>query len=130
MQAASISGFLAVALGAFGAHSLKARGVSSENMAVWKTANEYHFTHTLAIMAVSTWARHNKSVVPQGRANLAIKCFAVGMVLFSGSLYALVLTENRKLGMITPIGGLVFLVGWGSLFAAAAAAGGGDFTSA
>lgn len=104
-------GFLSVALGAFGAHALKTR-LSAEMLVVWKTAVEYQFLHALAILLVVALAER----LGQTLANTAVACFAVGVLLFSGSLYALALTGIRPLGAITPLGGIFFLVGWAVLF--------------
>jgi uncharacterized membrane protein YgdD (TMEM256/DUF423 family) len=102
---AAAYGFLAVACGAFGAHALRAR-LDADLLAVWRTAVEYHFYHALGIYA---------SLRPARALDVAGMCFAAGIVLFSGSLYALTLTGVRALGAITPIGGLLFLAGWGAL---------------
>lgn len=90
-QLAAASGALAVALGAFGAHALKGR-CTPEELEVWKTASQYHFFHTLAIFANSV---HRQSRGPQPLSN---KLLLAGMIVFSGSLYALVLTGQKKLG--------------------------------
>lgn len=103
----AVLGFVAVAFGAFGAHALKAR-LSGEMLAIWKTANEYHFYHALALLLVGVLARH--SSMPG--LNTAAGCFLAGTLVFSGSLYLLALTGTRWLGAITPIGGLLFLAGW------------------
>lgn len=112
---ASVSGFLAVALGAFGAHGLKAR-LSDEMMAVYRTAVEYHFYHTLALLAVAV-------LLYAGFQSAALRVggwlFAAGIIVFSGSLYALALSGIRVLGAVTPIGGLLFLAGWIALAVAA-----------
>jgi uncharacterized membrane protein YgdD (TMEM256/DUF423 family) len=104
----SLNGFLAVALGAFGAHALKSR-LSPELLEVFHTGVQYHMTHALALLAVGIAARW----VPE---SLFLKTagwsFMAGIVLFSGSLYLLGLTGNRSLGMVTPFGGLAFLAGW------------------
>ena len=100
-------GFLAVALGAFGAHALKAR-LSAEMLGVWRTAVEYHFYHALALILLGLLARQ----APSSALNAAGVCFGAGVLLFSGSLYALALSEVRVLGAITPAGGLLFLTGW------------------
>lgn len=91
-------------LGAFGAHAL--RGVlDAQGRELWHTASQYHFWHALALM-LATFAR-------PGRARrLALAAFAVGIVLFSGSLYALALGAPRWCGAITPVGGLAFIIGW------------------
>ncbi|HEY0916954.1 MAG TPA: DUF423 domain-containing protein [Solimonas sp.] len=104
-------GFLAVALGAFGAHALKAR-LTPDLLAVWKTGVEYHFYHALALLAVGLLARQ---LQPSGALTAAGVCFALGVLLFSGSLYALALSGVRVLGAVTPFGGLLFLVGWACL---------------
>lgn len=104
-------GFLAVALGAFGAHALKAR-LTLDLLAVWKTGVEYHFYHALALLAVGLLARQ---LQPSGALTAAGVCFALGVLLFSGSLYALALSGVRVLGAVTPFGGLLFLVGWACL---------------
>ena len=100
--------FLAVALGAFAAHGL--RGSLSEEMrAVFETGVRYHTTHALALFLVA-WL---SSLHPSSRGvSLAGKSFLAGMLLFSGSLYALSLTGIRKFGALTPIGGLLLLLGW------------------
>lgn len=106
----AVSGFLAVALGAFGAHALKAR-FSAELLAVWKTAVEYQFYHALALLLVGLLAAQR----PGAGYGAVTVCFALGIVLFSGSLYAYALSGVRALGMITPLGGLLFLAGWALL---------------
>ena len=111
LRIGAIAGALAVAIGAFGAHSLK--GLSARSLEVFETGARYQMYHALALLAVGL-------VASQGRANgsaLAVAgwSFLVGIVLFSGSLYALALTNISKLGAITPIGGLAFLVGWSAL---------------
>lgn len=96
----SILGFFGVALGAFGAHALKNK-VTSDDVEIWKTATLYLFVHVLAgLFAVS---KENKG---------AAIAFLTGTLIFSGSLYALVLTQVRVLGAITPVGGVSFMVGW------------------
>jgi uncharacterized membrane protein YgdD (TMEM256/DUF423 family) len=76
--------------------------------AVWHTAVEYHFYHALALLAVGLCAQQ----WPQARLRPAAVCFAAGVPIFSGSLYALALSGVRALGAVTPIGGLLFLAGW------------------
>ena len=100
-------GFVAVAFGAFGAHALRSR-LSPEMLAIWKTANEYHFYHAFALLIVGVCARYAK--IPG--LDVAAGCFLAGLLIFSGSLYVLALTETRWLGAITPIGGLLLLAGW------------------
>ncbi|MCL6637533.1 MAG: DUF423 domain-containing protein [Alicyclobacillus sp.] len=101
-------GFLAVALGAFAAHLLKQR-LSSEMLDVFQTGVHYQFVHALALLMVAALA------ATLGTSNAwywAGGLFTAGVVLFSGSLYALALTGVRALGAITPLGGLCFLAGW------------------
>ncbi len=107
-------GFLAVAFGAFGAHALKTR-LAPEMIAVWKTAVEYQLYHALVLLLVGLIATQKPSIAIT---NSAI-CFALGVLVFSGSLYALALSGVRWMGVITPIGGLLFLAGWALLFWAA-----------
>lgn len=105
---AAISGFLAVGLGAFGAHGLKTK-LTPDLLAVYRTAVEYQFYHTLALLAVGLLLLHwpqNTWLKGSGWA------FVAGMLIFSGSLYLLALTGTRWLGAITPIGGAAFLAGW------------------
>lgn len=104
-------GFLAVALGAFGAHALKER-LSADMLTVWRTAVEYHFYHALALLLVGILLR----ATPSTSLSASGGCFAVGILLFSGSLYALALSGARVLGAVTPLGGLFFLAGWACLF--------------
>ena len=104
----SINGCLAVALGAFGAHGLKAR-ISPELLAVYQTAVQYHTTHTLALLAVGILAHWLPSSI---QLQWAGWLFLVGIILFSGSLYLLSAAGLGWLGAITPIGGTAFLAGW------------------
>jgi len=105
---------LGVALGAFGAHGLRGR-LAPEMLAVFETGVRYHMYHALAILVVAAFMTRL-----DGRAAaIAGWSFAAGILLFSGSLYALALTDVRTLGAITPIGGLAFLIGWISLTVAA-----------
>jgi uncharacterized membrane protein YgdD (TMEM256/DUF423 family) len=104
------SAFIAVAAGAFGAHGLRTR-VSPELLATFETGARYQMYHALALLAVA-WAytqRSNSLTVWAGWS------FVAGTVLFSGSLYLLTLTGTRLFGAITPIGGILFLVGWALL---------------
>lgn len=105
--AASISAFLAVALGAFGAHGLKAR-LTPEMLDIFEVGVRYHMYHSFGLLAVAWASAH----WPQSGANTAGWFFLAGIVIFSGSLYILSLTGLRWLGAITPIGGVAFLIGW------------------
>lgn len=108
---AGLSGLISVALGAFGAHGLKAR-VSADLLQNWETAARYQAIHALAMLAAA-WVL---AQWPTARtAGLAGWCFLGGTLLFSGSLYALVLSGQRWLGAVTPLGGLLFMAGWACL---------------
>ena len=106
--------FAAVGLGAFGAHALRQR-LSPEMLAIFETGVRYHVYHALGLFAVAWVADKN----PASWAHAAGWAFTVGIVVFSGSLYVLSFTGVRWLGAITPLGGVVFLVGWILLFLAA-----------
>ena len=106
----SIAALIAVALGAFAAHGLKAR-LDAAMLATCETGVRYHMYHALALFAVA-WAATRW---PGGAVNASGWLFVAGIVLFSGSLYALGLTGVRWLGAITPLGGLAFLAGWACL---------------
>ncbi len=108
----SLFAFFAVALGAFGAHGLRTI-LSPEYQQVFETAVRYHFFHSLAILICGAAAARLPGAVTAGR------LFGIGILLFSGSLYAFTLTGVSLFGMITPIGGIFFLAGWGRLFVAA-----------
>jgi uncharacterized membrane protein YgdD (TMEM256/DUF423 family) len=112
---AAIYGFLAVALGAFGAHALKST-LTVDSLNIWETGVRYHLTHALAILAVGILAGIVGDTKPIRAAGWL---FAVGILLFSGSLYALALSGVRIIGAITPFGGLCFLAGWACLAVAA-----------
>jgi len=97
----SLLGLLAVAAGAFGAH-----GLSEQDSQVFKTGAEYQMYHALALILCGLLAGRGY------RPNVAVWAFLLGVILFSGSLYLMVLTGTKWLGAITPIGGVLFLVGW------------------
>ena len=107
LVAGSLLLFAAVALGAVGAHALKAR-LTPDLQGVWQTAVQYHAWHALALLAVGLVLL----VRPQAGAGLAGWLFVAGIMLFSGSLYAMALTGVRGLGAVTPFGGVAFLAGW------------------
>ena len=114
LAAGGLAALAAVALGAFGAHALKSR-LSAEMLSVWHTGVEYHIYHALGLLAVGLLAQQ----LP-GSALLKWSGWAMlaGIVLFSGSLYALALSGERWLGAITPVGGVAFLVAWELVVAA------------
>lgn len=103
---------VAVAAGAFGAHGLRAR-VDPGMLAVFETGARYQMYHALGLLAVA-WAA---AVEPGRLASAAGWLFVAGILVFSGSLYALVLTGVRALGAITPLGGVAFIAGWACLAA-------------
>lgn len=109
----SASALVAVAAGAFGAHGLRAR-LSPDLLAVFETAARYQMYHALALLAVG-WAVTRWPGPWPVRAGWL---FAVGTLLFSGSLYALALSGMRWLGAVTPLGGVAFLAGWACLLLA------------
>lgn len=106
----ALSGFIAVAAGAFGAHALRGR-LTSDQLGIFETAARYQMYHALALLAVA-WAAARW---PSGSIHAAGWLFLAGTVLFCGSLYVLALTGIRWLGAITPLGGAAFLVGWALL---------------
>lgn len=105
-----LSAFVAVGAGAFGAHALRAR-LDPGLLAVFETGARYQMYHSLAILAAA-WAAERWGSPAAGAAGWL---FAAGIVLFSGSLYALALSGVRWLGAITPLGGVAFLAGWALL---------------
>lgn len=117
---ASVAGLLAVTLGAFAAHALRA-SLTAEQLAIWHTAVDYQFWHALALFGMSIWMRQTAALPrASGRPlSIASTAFAIGIVLFCGSLYALALGAPRWMGVITPLGGVAFIVGWLSMLVAA-----------
>lgn len=101
----ALSGFLVVALGAFGAHALKGT-LASYGRDIYEKAVLYQMFHTVALLAVGILQRQNAAFAPAGW------LFLIGMILFCGSLYVLAITGVKWLGAITPFGGLAFLAGW------------------
>jgi len=116
---ASFFGLIAVILGAFGAHGLEGK-ISEYHLGTWKTANEYQFYHTFALLFLSTFSRAKSQSI-----RVSFIAFTIGIILFSGSLYLmsvrslLGIESVSILGPITPLGGLCFMVGWIGLFVAA-----------
>ena len=104
----ALSGLLAVTFGAFGAHALRGR-LDDYAMGVFETAVQYHFYHALALVAVGLLALHHPHTALLRSSGWL---FVLGLVVFSGSLYALSLTGIKWLGAITPLGGLAFIAGW------------------
>jgi uncharacterized membrane protein YgdD (TMEM256/DUF423 family) len=112
----AVSGFSAVALGAFGAHGLRKKLADAPDgarrMEWWQTGASYHLAHALAIGLAALLDERTPGNLPEA----AAWAFVAGILLFSGSLYVMTVTGIRALGAVTPLGGLGFLVGWGCLF--------------
>ena len=106
LRIAAVTGFLAVALGAFGAHGLKEVLTRHGTTLIWEKAVFYHFIHAIMLYLLASRAQ----TIP-----CAWWAFLAGILIFSGSLYLLAVTNTRWLGAITPVGGVAFLVGWGWL---------------
>jgi uncharacterized membrane protein YgdD (TMEM256/DUF423 family) len=107
IRMACLLGFLAVALGAFGAHALKGVLQAHGREATWETAVLYHLVHAVVLLFVA----HGRP-----RAVWPFRCFTAGILIFSGSLYVLCLTGQTWLGAVTPVGGLCLLAGWATLW--------------
>lgn len=103
LRIAAIMGFLAVALGAFGAHALQRVFLENGQRPIWETAAHYHLVHAVVLLVLAL-----RAAVPR----LAFQLFTAGIVIFSGSLYLLAVTNVKWLGAITPIGGICLLAGW------------------
>ena len=116
LQFAAISGMVAVALGAFGAHALKEKLTTSGYLSTFETAVSYQFYHTFALLGIGIIAIKYPSTLLQWAGNSMM----LGIVVFSGSLYLLCFTGVKWLGAITPIGGLGFIAGWFFLLLAVA----------
>lgn len=99
-----------VGIGAFGAHGLKDTLAATGRADNFETGVKYQMYHALAMIAVAIWAQRAN---PEASIFWIGLCFTAGIVIFSGSLYILAVTNVTKWGMVTPIGGLLFLVGWG-----------------
>ena len=109
LSVAGVLGTLSVVAGAFGAHGLR-DAVTPEKLASWQTGAHYALVHSAVLVALALWASAT------GRAiTVPAALFAAGIVLFSGSIFALVLWEPRALGPVTPLGGLCLIGGWASL---------------
>ena len=127
LVAAGLLGLTGVACGAFGAHAVAGwveaaypdPALAARRLENWRTAASYHLWHALACGLCGVLAVH----IPSKFLNAAGGCFAAGVAVFSGSLYALVLSRQAWLGAVTPLGGVLFMAGWGLLTAAAWRAG-------
>jgi uncharacterized membrane protein YgdD (TMEM256/DUF423 family) len=108
LRTAAVFGFLAIALGAFGAHGLKETLAANGTGPIWETAVLYHLAHAVVMLVLALHIiRHV----------WAFRCFAAGVTVFSGTLYLLAVTNIKWLGAITPLGGLLLMAGWVLLFA-------------
>ena len=114
LRIAAVAGFTGVAFGAFGAHGLKGI-IAPELMAAYQTGVLYHLVHAVVMLALSAWLY----VRPASWIRRSAWMMTLGLVLFSGSLYAMALTGERALGVITPFGGVSWLIGWSFLLLAA-----------
>jgi uncharacterized membrane protein YgdD (TMEM256/DUF423 family) len=112
---ASLSGMLAVVLGAFGAHALKGK-LDDHALGIFETAVQYHFYHSFALLAVGVIALNQPQTAMLKSSGWL---FSLGILVFCGSLYILSITGVRWLGAITPLGGLAFIGGWACLAATA-----------
>ena len=110
----AVAGFIGVALGAFGAHALRA-SLSADRLSVFETGVRYQLVHALALVLVGFLIGRR----PERLTVIAGWCFIAGVVLFSGSLYVLSITGATAVGIVTPVGGLCFLAGWACLALAA-----------
>jgi uncharacterized membrane protein YgdD (TMEM256/DUF423 family) len=113
LRLAAASAFVVVGLGAFGAHGLR-NVLDAAGLATWDTAVQYQMFHVVALLVTGLLARERETRWLRWSG----WSFVLGTVLFSGSLYVLALSGLRWLGMITPLGGVCFLLGWGLLFKA------------
>ena len=111
VKIASLFMFLGVVLGAFGSHALRDK-LAGHYLEVYKTGVLYHFIHALALFIVAWLSTQNNDP----KIYAAGIFFVIGIVFFSGSLYILSVTQIKWLGVLTPLGGLSFLIGWGLLF--------------
>ncbi len=108
---AGVLGFTGIALGAFGAHALHAALAARGTVAIWQTAVSYHLVHSVALLALAGW-RTDLADRAARLAGAAAWSWTAGVVFFSGSLYALALGAPAVTGLITPVGGVLFLAGW------------------
>lgn len=114
LLAASLLGATGVMAGAFGAHGLASR-VSPERLEVWQTAATYQLFHSIALLALALSILHASNLTKTSTALWVCRSWLVGVIIFSGSLYGLVLSGITWLGAITPIGGTLLIVGWALL---------------
>ncbi len=113
ISAAALNGLFAVALGALAAHGLEAR-LSAEAQGWLETGARYELTHALALLGVASLA--HREIKPSIFLGVAGWAFLIGTILFSGSLYAMSLGGVARLSIVVPVGGVAFMIGWGTLF--------------
>ena len=106
VRLAALLGFLAVALGAFGAHGLQPLLNQHDTVEIWKTASHYHLVHAVVLLVIALFHSDDSA------ARWSWKCMTWGVLIFSGTLYALAVSGTKWLGAITPIGGRLLLIGW------------------
>jgi uncharacterized membrane protein YgdD (TMEM256/DUF423 family) len=112
LKITSVFGVLAVAIGAFGAHGFESILIENNRVETFETAVQYHFHHTIALLIVAVLLQNKASKY----LNWAAILFLLGILLFSGSLYILALSNFTVLGAITPLGGLCFIAAWAALY--------------
>ena len=112
---AGLNGLIGVAAGAFGAHGLRDR-VTPRDLEIWQTGAHYQQIHAVALLVVALWAvQAQASGQPGALHGVAMALFTAGMLIFSGTLYAMTLGAPRFLGAITPLGGLCLLAAWATV---------------
>jgi len=109
---AAVLCFLAVSIGAFGAHALESLLIENNRLATFETASHYHFFHALALLTLSLIDMPKKLLPTQ---KFVAICFVIGTCIFSGSLYLLSVTNVSFLGAVTPVGGVIFLLAWAGM---------------
>jgi uncharacterized membrane protein YgdD (TMEM256/DUF423 family) len=112
LLAAGVLGLTGVTLGAMGAHALKATLIERGMTQAWETAARYHLIHAVALLALAGWNGHTHTAVPERRARWIAWYWCAGVILFSGSLYAIALGGPSFLGPVTPLGGVLLMIGW------------------
>ena len=115
MLAAALLGCTGVMAGAFGAHGL-ADQVTTARLEIWRTASNYQLVHALALLCVGLAIASSTRLSANGLAMWVCRCWLAGVLIFSGSLYALVMLDLPVLGAVTPFGGTLLIVGWALLF--------------
>jgi uncharacterized membrane protein YgdD (TMEM256/DUF423 family) len=119
LLAAALFGATGVAAGAFGAHALRPFLIERGMLDAWETGVHYQLLHAVALLGLAGWLRGERGTASVSRAAWAVRCWCLGMVFFSGSLYLLASGGPRWLGPVTPLGGLSLIAGWLCVAAAA-----------